>query len=66
MMGRSFLFYTLAAIGLIVIASNANDIEGRHSEASMTETFLVVGGVLLAVLVMRFAMARFAARRGDG
>ena len=62
-MGRSFIFYALAAIGLIIVASNANDIEGRHSEASMTETLLVVGGVLLFVLVARVAIARFNARR---
>ncbi|MBX7495356.1 hypothetical protein K3172_05750 [Qipengyuania sp. 6B39] len=65
-MGRSFLFYAVAAIGLVIVASNADDIEGRHSEASMTETLIVVGGVLLFVLVARLAMARFNARRERG
>ena len=64
-MGRSFIFYALAAIGLVIVASNANDIEGRHSEASMTETLLVIGGVLLFVLVARVAIARFNARRSS-
>ena len=62
-MGRSFIFYALAAIGLIIVASNANDIEGRSSQASLSETLLVVGGVLLFVLVARFAIARFNAKR---
>jgi flagellar biogenesis protein FliO len=64
-MGRSFIFYALGAIGLVIVASNANDIEGRYSEASMTETLLVIGGVLLFVLVARFAIARFNARRSS-
>ena len=65
-MGRSFLFYAVAAIGLVIVASNADDIEGRHSEASMTETLVVVGGVLLFVLLARLVLARFNARRERG
>ena len=65
-MGRSFLFYAVAAIGLVIVASNADDIEGRHSEASMTETLVVIGGVLLFVLVARFLIARFSAARNRG
>ncbi|MDG5747023.1 hypothetical protein P8Q88_02430 [Qipengyuania sp. XHP0207] len=65
-MGRSAVFYVLAAIGLVIVASNADDIEGRNSEASMTETLLVIGGVLLFVLVARALIARFHARKGRG
>lgn len=61
-MGRSILFYALAALGLVIVARNANDIEGRHSEASMVDTLLVVGGVLLFVLVARLLAARFSQR----
>lgn len=64
-MGRSLLFYAVAAIGLFIVASNADDIEGRHSEASMTETLLVVGGVLLFIFVARFVIARINARRSS-
>ena len=65
-MGRSVVFYVLAALGLIIVASNADDIEGRRSEASMIETLLVVGGALLFVLVARVMIARFNARGGRG
>ena len=65
-MGRSFLFYAVAAIGFVIVASNADDIEGRHSEASMTETLVVVGGVLLFVLVARYLFARYNAGRERG
>jgi len=61
-MGRSVLFYAVAAMVLVIVASNANEIEGRHSEASMSETLLVVGGVLLFVLVSRLIIARISAR----
>ena len=57
--------YVLLIACLVIVASNANDIEGRYSEASMTETLLVIGGVLLFVLVARFAIARFNARRSS-
>ncbi|MEZ5681891.1 MAG: hypothetical protein R3E14_11450 [Erythrobacter sp.] len=62
-MGRTFIFYVIAAIGLLVIALNADDIEGRQSGASMGETLMVVGGVLGLLLFMRLALARFNARR---
>lgn len=61
-MGRSILFYAIAAIALVVVASNADEIEGRHSEASMSETLLVIGGVLVFVLVARFLVALVSAR----
>lgn len=64
-MGRTFIFYVIAAIGLLVIAMNADDIEGRQSEASMSETLLVVGGVLALLVVMRLALAKFNARRDN-
>lgn len=62
-MGRSVIFYTVAAIGLLVIALNADDIEGRHSQASFSETLIVIGGVLLALVAMRIGLARFNASR---
>lgn len=62
-MGRSVIFYSVAAIGMLIIALNADDIEGRHSQASLTETLIVVGGALLALLVMRIGVARFNASR---
>ena len=62
-MGRTVIFYLIAAIGLLIIALNADDIEGRQSQASMTETFLVVGGVLVIFLAMRFGLAKFNERR---
>jgi hypothetical protein len=61
-MGRSILFYSVAAMVLVAVASHADEIEGRHSEASMSETLLVVGGVLLFVLVSRLLIARLSAR----
>ena len=62
-MGRTFIFYAIAAAGLLIVAMNADSIEGRHSQASMTETLLVVGGVLVLLVAMRFALARLNARR---
>ncbi|MFA6219502.1 MAG: hypothetical protein WC692_06955 [Erythrobacter sp.] len=65
-MGRSILFYAFAALVLVIVASHADEIEGRHSEASMTATMLVVGGVLLFVLVLRLLIARMSARSSGG
>ena len=62
-MGRTFIFYAIAAAGLLIVAMNADSIEGRQSQASMIETLLVVGGVLVLLVAMRFALARFSARR---
>ncbi|WP_369027116.1 hypothetical protein [Qipengyuania sp. RANM35] len=62
-MGRSFIFYTVVAIGLVIIALNADDIEGRQGQASLTETLLVVGGVMLVLFGMRAALAKFNASR---
>lgn len=64
-MGRTFIFYFIAAIGLLIVAINADDIEGRHSEASMTETLLVIGGVLLVFLGMRLGLAKLNSRRDE-
>ncbi|WP_341713413.1 hypothetical protein [Erythrobacter sp.] len=61
-MGRSILFYAVAALVLVIVASNADEIEGRHSEASMGETLMVVGGVLIFVLLSRLLIARLSAR----
>ena len=49
-MGRTFIFYAIAAAGLLIVAMNADSIEGRQSQASMTETLLVVGGVLVLLI----------------
>lgn len=62
-MGRSVIFYAIAAIGMLIIALNADDIEGRNSQASLTETLVVIGGVLLALLAMRIGLAKFNAAR---
>jgi hypothetical protein len=61
-MGRSLIFYAIVAIVLVVVATNADEIEGRHAEASMGETLLVVGGALVFLLVARLLVARVSAR----
>ncbi|WP_324826873.1 hypothetical protein [Qipengyuania zhejiangensis] len=63
-MGRSILFYAIAAAGLLIVAVNADDIEGRNSEASMAETLIVIGGALAVALVVRLLLARFAPQGG--
>lgn len=62
-MGRTVMFYALSALALLLVASNADEIEGRHSEASVTETIVVVGGVLLFVFIARAIIARLAEGR---
>ncbi|QKG70329.1 hypothetical protein [Erythrobacter mangrovi] len=61
-MGRSILFYAVAALVLVIVASNADEIEGRQSEASMGETLLVIGGVLVFVLLSRLLISRLFTR----